>query len=201
MLYEVITPEIETAAEAVRYGAFDYIPKPVRQETLLRVAKMALQYKALVDQKERYRNRLDAIFRSVREGIVTLDNDLRILEFNDAARRLFAWGGEVTGIPFARAWKDDENNCHEALQGALVGGDGFASRRIECLADGKHRKVLSVSAAPLLGDKGAREGIVMTVRDETRLEHLERDLKERQSFDRIVGRSGRMQQIYSYTFV
>ena len=66
------SPEIETAAEAVRLGAFDYIPKPVRQDTLLRVTKMALQYKWLIDQKERYRVHLDAIFRSVQEGIITL---------------------------------------------------------------------------------------------------------------------------------
>ncbi len=45
-------PDVATAAEAVRQGAFDYIPKPIRQETLLRVAKMALKHKAVVAQRE-----------------------------------------------------------------------------------------------------------------------------------------------------
>jgi two-component system, NtrC family, response regulator HydG len=35
-------PSEETASEAKRLGAFDYIPKPVRQETLLASARMAL---------------------------------------------------------------------------------------------------------------------------------------------------------------
>ena len=36
-------PEVETAAEAMRLGAFDYIPKPINQETLLHVARTALK--------------------------------------------------------------------------------------------------------------------------------------------------------------
>jgi DNA-binding NtrC family response regulator len=39
------SPEIETAAEAVRCGAFDYIPKPILQPTLMRVTEMALRHK------------------------------------------------------------------------------------------------------------------------------------------------------------
>jgi len=191
------SPEIETAAEAVRYGAFDYIPKPVRQETLLRVAKMALQYKALLDQRERYRVRLDAIFRSVREGIVTLDNELRILECNDAARRLFGWSGEVSGTPIATVWQGGGATCLENLRHVLQTGDSFDALRIECQTlKGREPRILSFSSAPLWVDKKEREGVVLTVRDETRLETLERDLQERQSFDRIVGRSRPMQQIY-----
>ena len=190
------SPEIETAAEAVRYGAFDYIPKPVRQETLLRVAKMALQYKALLDQRERYRARLDAIFRSVREGIITLDRDMRLLEFNDAARRLFDWGQEVNGRLFEKVWPGDCSGCLEKLRQVLEKDTLPAPMRVECNPDGKPTMVLSVVSAPLLGEHGERDGIVLTVRDETRLETLEKDLKERQSFDRIIGRSKKMQHIY-----
>jgi len=66
-------PEVETAAEAVRYGAYDYISKPILQKTLLRLARMALRHKAVLDQRERYRSHLDAIFRSAREGILLVD--------------------------------------------------------------------------------------------------------------------------------
>ena len=54
-------PDIETATDALRAGAFDYILKPVRKQALLRVAKMALQYKAVVDEKEKYRLNLEVI--------------------------------------------------------------------------------------------------------------------------------------------
>jgi len=42
-------PDVETAVEAVRMGAFDYIEKPVVLETLLLVTSRALAYKTLQD--------------------------------------------------------------------------------------------------------------------------------------------------------
>ncbi len=38
-------PNIKTSAEALRLGAFDYIPKPVRKDTLLRLARHGLRHK------------------------------------------------------------------------------------------------------------------------------------------------------------
>ena len=35
-------PSVETAAQAVRLGAFDYLPKPVKERDLLRVTRLAL---------------------------------------------------------------------------------------------------------------------------------------------------------------
>ena len=84
-------PNIENASEAVRLGAFDYLPKPVRQETLLRVAKSALHHKALIDEKESYRANLEAIFKSVKDAIITVDQELSVIEVNDTA-------GEICGI-------------------------------------------------------------------------------------------------------
>ena len=40
-------PDIKTAAEAVRLGAFDYITKPVHQDELLRQAKLAVESQGL----------------------------------------------------------------------------------------------------------------------------------------------------------
>ncbi len=37
-------PNLESAAEAVRLGAFDYISKPVNKETLLRFVRQALKH-------------------------------------------------------------------------------------------------------------------------------------------------------------
>ncbi len=43
-------PNIDTASEAVRLGAYDYLLKPVNNETLLCTVKKALQHKALIDE-------------------------------------------------------------------------------------------------------------------------------------------------------
>jgi len=77
-------PNVETASEAVRMGAFDYIPKPVRQSALIHVAHLALQHKLIRDENEKYRLNLEAIFRSVKDAIVTVDKDMLVVEVNDA---------------------------------------------------------------------------------------------------------------------
>lgn len=46
-------PTVDTASEAVRFGAFDYLSKPVSGEVLQRVVANAAKMKALRDEKER----------------------------------------------------------------------------------------------------------------------------------------------------
>ena len=45
-------PGVETASEALRLGAFDYIPKPVNQESLLYATRVALKFKDVHEEKE-----------------------------------------------------------------------------------------------------------------------------------------------------
>ena len=72
-------PEVRTASEAVRLGAFDYVAKPVVQETLLRLTSVALQHKRALDESGRYRSHLEAIFRSVDDAIITVDGEMNVL--------------------------------------------------------------------------------------------------------------------------
>lgn len=44
-------PSLETAVEAVRLGALDYISKPIRKKELLGKAAMGLRHKAVLDEK------------------------------------------------------------------------------------------------------------------------------------------------------
>ena len=74
------SPSFDTATDAVRLGAYDYIPKPVRHETLIRITDKAIQHKQLVDQKEAFRIRLKAIFQSVKDGIISVDETMTRLK-------------------------------------------------------------------------------------------------------------------------
>ena len=46
-------PDLATAAEAVRLGAYDYVTRPIAPEALLRVVKRAAERKRLLDEKRR----------------------------------------------------------------------------------------------------------------------------------------------------
>ena len=52
------SPELKTAAEAVRHGAFDYLVNPLTQEDLVRQARRAIAYKIAIDEKEQYQELL-----------------------------------------------------------------------------------------------------------------------------------------------
>ena len=52
-------PNLETAIESVRQGAFDYIAKPVRREALCKTVENALRVKALQDKAREYHEGLE----------------------------------------------------------------------------------------------------------------------------------------------
>ncbi|RPH40973.1 MAG: response regulator [Desulfobulbaceae bacterium] len=111
-------PNLESAAEAVRYGAFDYISKPVNKETLLRFVRQALKHwelekekKALQLENEKYRHYLEVIFSSVSDAIITVDEKMNIVQLNHTARN---WIAEM----------QQEVEVHDLK--ALPGGMGLA---------------------------------------------------------------------------
>lgn len=67
----------------------------------MHVTRSALRYKALIDEKERYRLNLEAIFKNLKDGIITVDKDLSVVEINDSAGKICGISGyETTGKPF-----------------------------------------------------------------------------------------------------
>ena len=189
-------PEVATAAEAVRIGAFDYIPKPIRQETLLRVAKMAIKHKTVVDQREQFRANLAAIFASVRDGILLVDQGQRILQANQSLVNLFGLPDGIVGMSLAQLPQNIRPLFIEITEKILVTNEPVVSQRIELTDPSQKPCILDISAAPCLSDTGNPFGVVITIRDVTRLENLERSLKKRQKFEHIVGRSEPVQAMF-----
>ena len=191
-------PTIETASEAVRLGAFDYLPKPVLQDAVLRIAKAALRHKALVEEKEKYRLNLEAIFKSVKDAIITVDKDLSIVEINDAAKDLCGFiRDEVIGKQLKSLPKQCCGQCIEVLEKTVHGKHSIKRHRLECKCNNRPGQVVDMSTYPLLNHQGAFSGGVLVIRDETRLTDLERNLRERHQLHNIIGKSARMQEIYS----
>ncbi|RMF87495.1 MAG: response regulator, partial [Nitrospirae bacterium] len=54
-------PNLDTAIEAVRLGAYDYVSKPIRSETLLRVVERAVERYRLYRENERYKHHLERL--------------------------------------------------------------------------------------------------------------------------------------------
>ncbi len=191
-------PSVDTASDALRLGALDYIVKPVRCDTLLRSADMALRQKALLAATERYRLNLEAIFRSVKDAIITVDDKLNVLEANKAAHKLCGIRREdALGKPLEDSALGCRAACLEALRKTVSLGERVDIRCLECHAPHKPRQVVSIAAAPLLRGEEGPSGGVMVIRDETRLVELERSLQQRTELDPIVGRSDCIRDVLS----
>ncbi|HOM28703.1 MAG TPA: sigma 54-interacting transcriptional regulator, partial [Deltaproteobacteria bacterium] len=195
-------PDLENASASLRYGAFDYIVKPIRSETLLRVTKNALQHKVLQDEKrfleqekERYRMHLECIFNSVEEAIIMVDTELRVIEANHAASRLCGISSENPRSLIEPA-SACGGACRQVLADAFAKNVGINEYRIECKGpDGTDRAIV-MSVSPIRAVDGLPSGAVMVLRDVTRIMTLERELKGRHQYHNIIGKSPRMQEVF-----
>ncbi|MHB8809012.1 MAG: sigma-54 dependent transcriptional regulator [Desulfobulbaceae bacterium] len=197
-------PNIKSASEAVRLGAFDYLAKPVKKEELLRTARMALQQysllkakDALEQEKENYRQNLETIFRSVRDIIITVDPDLEIVQMNERAREFAAKVVPELKIG-ANLQKIESAYTRACLQDALMVLESqheLPEHRIEFQGP-SGRAVLRISAAPLVPGAVNLQGVVFVTRDVSRLESLEQRGR-REQFHRLVGSSRAMQTVYT----
>ena len=191
-------PTVETASRALRLGALDYIVKPVRQETLLRITDLALNHKRLREAKDTYRLNLEAIFRSVRDAIITVDGKMIVAEVNPAAEELCGIRrDEAVGKPLRDIAPECWAACLDVLEMTVFQGKQVKRSRIECGSKEHPDQIVSVTASPLLRPDGTSSGGVMVIRNETPLIKLERDLAESRQLGRIVGKSDGIRKVLS----
>jgi DNA-binding NtrC family response regulator len=190
-------PSVETAANSVRLGALDYVVKPIRHGALMRITERALNHRALLRAEETYRLNLEAIFRSVRDAIVTVDEELTVVEVNPAAeaicgiRRAEATGKELADIPSACS-----GLCLDALRETVVCKERIDIPCVECASEYDPGQIVSITATPLLRQDGSASGGVMVIRNETRLVELERCVAETRQLGKIVGSSAAIQGVF-----
>jgi DNA-binding NtrC family response regulator len=197
-------PNIKSASEAVRLGAFDYLAKPVKKEELLRTARLALQQYSLLkakeileQEKENYRQILETIFRSVRDIILTVDPDLEVVQMNEQAKQLAARVIPELEVG-ANLQKIDSvltGSCQRDALIVLESQHELPEHRIEFQTP-EGLAVLRISAAPLVPGTTDLQGVVFVARDVSRLESLEQRGRRLQ-FHRLVGSSMAMQTVYT----
>ncbi|HSN56804.1 MAG TPA: sigma 54-interacting transcriptional regulator [Candidatus Sulfomarinibacteraceae bacterium] len=191
-------PTVDTASRALRLGALDYIVKPIRQDTLLKTTALALKHKLLREAKETYRLNLEAIFRSVRDGIITVNEHLEVVEANPAAAEICGVERDnATGRPLSELVRDCCGSCLEALAQTVGRREPVDLPCVECGSSLHPDQVVSITATPLLRQDGTSSGGVLVVRNRTQIVELERCLAECREMARIIGRSAAIEKIRS----
>ncbi|MDD2309018.1 MAG: sigma 54-interacting transcriptional regulator [Desulfuromonadaceae bacterium] len=190
-------PEVKSATEAIRLGAFDYITKPVRQESLFLITRHALSVKQMNDKLERYRANMDAILRTVSDSIIMVDKNGCLAHFNATAEKICGYTSDLIGSEVAAIRPGCKGGCHTALLEVLSSKSPREIRRLECRTPEGKSRIINLTASPVTEADGTISGAVAVIRDETHLVELERSLQKHGRFQGIVGASVQMQHVYS----
>jgi len=198
-------PSVETATEAVRLGAFDYLSKPVTGEALKRVVRLAVERIELLAERDgyaarvdAYRRELEALFHAVKEGIVTVDANGQVRQVNAAAALML--GEEMDNMAGQRCeaiFSGPMRRAAEALATTLETGGEVEEFRVEASLPRSGDKVFVMSATPLEFEGGAPGGAVLVLRDLTRISRLEKQLAASNQYQNMIGRSSRMAEVFS----
>ena len=137
------------------------------------------------------------ILDSITDGVFTVDHAWRITSFNRAAE-------EITGVSRCEAigqfckdvLKADvcEKKC--VLRETMKTGLPAVSRTVHIVNNRGERIPVSISTALLKDEKGRIIGAVETFRDMSAIEHLRKEIKKRYSFEDILSRNYRMQELF-----
>ncbi len=141
--------------------------------------RAALKSQALVKEQ----GRLAAIFQHSTDGILTVDNALRIIDFNPAMERLTGWReSEVLGRFYYDVLRPRDRQGNEVgLQGSPIlqvfAGQAVVNREMVIAARDGQRFTVSVTASCVRSARGEPMNGILTVRDITR----EREQEEQRS--------------------
>ena len=194
-------PTLDSAEEAIRVGAFDYIEKPFRTKHFIDSVNRALRQRQLVLERRRLeaenrlvRERLEAVFNSVLEGILTVDHTCNILTLNQAASSLLQLeGNERTECTFDTISRKGFSGIANAIKKSIRSGEYIREYQITEQTESREwTYVLSVTPLKANSDEGA----VVVIRDVSRLRALEREVSEQHSFQNMIGKSPALQRVH-----
>jgi len=149
------------------------------------------------EELEKHRSRLQAIFGSVKDAIITVDTEMIVVEANKATENICGLvPKEIIGREFTDCLTQCNKNCHEVIRDALSTKTMIREYQIECNHSHRPQQKVIITSSPLLERDDKFKGSVVVIRDISRIHDLERELRERHHFQKIIGKSSKMQDVY-----
>ncbi len=149
------------------------------------------------EEADLHRNRLEAIFRSVQDAIITVEPDQKVIAANEAIHSICGiLPRDIIGNIFTDESNLCKRTCREVMKETLQNKNAIREYQINCHHRLKRHQRVSLSTSPLRDPEGQFTGAILVIRDITRLSDLERELKEWHRFHNIVGKSSKMQEVF-----
>lgn len=180
---------VETAVEAMKHGAYDYLPKPFTPDQLTAVLNRGLDKRHLTLEKEKLReerdqkllevasekSKLHTIVNSMADGILVINREHQLVLWNPAVLKMLNVTGNVdggVGLDYKKAIR--QRDLVEVIDKAFSPDSSqYTIVSEEVVLPGEKPKTLMVNVAGVRDEKGQNLGVVCTFRDISGLKEVE----------------------------
>jgi len=178
---------IETAIEAMKRGAYDFIPKPFKPDQLRIVVDRAMEKKRLTDEAQRLdqerrrtlkdldmeKSRTRTIIQALPDGVMVSTPDAHVALMNPALTRMLMLGPDAarTGEHVGRYLQDEAfcNMIEDTSRGEVASGGS-----VTCDLEREGGVFLRAQSTPVWSETGECLGAVTVLMDITELKRLDR---------------------------
>jgi len=168
---------IEHSIEAMKSGAFDFIPKPFSPEQLKVVVSKAIEHTRALQDIAKEKSRMRGLINRLSDGVMATDDHRRAVLANPAFLKMINHkSGAVIGLPVESFVKDSRilNMIREAL---AMPRNTFGELVEEIQLDGEgetEETVLNAHSAPFRDRTGTNIGTITVLHDITALKKIDR---------------------------
>jgi DNA-binding NtrC family response regulator len=189
-------PDIKTATEAVRLGAFDYLVKPVLKETLLRVTKLALESKRLADRNSRNLANMETALFNAADPMLAVNTERTISAINNAAERFIGGSRRVLGMNATRLFHGCNERLHKALNQAMDSKQAVKVSHLEFQLGTMPKATVNLTALPIFHPGDTLSGAILTLEEEAGPAPRISISPPKSQFAGIIGKSKAIRDIY-----
>ena len=178
---------VETAIEAMKLGAYDFIPKPFKPDELRITVRRARERLDLIEQTRRLeaerrrsladlhaeQSRTRTIIRALPIGVVVTGSDGKVALMNPAFRHLMGLGMDKPPGEPIREYVSDPGFCEMALAASGAGAHGASCPIGTYELNTDQGRCFMCRATPILGDEDEHLGAVLVCADMTSYKALD----------------------------
>jgi len=186
--------DLKYAVNAIRFGADDYLQKPLEPEHLLATVNRFIRYQEFRLQRDRAESWFRTIFDTSSQALFISDLKGEIMQLNTAAANLCeipvnsALGEKIWRVG---PWSMERRN-EAKIRNAFLAADLEVSSSVDIETEVADRKVvIEFLMRPLRKSDSVNGFLLIEGRDITRLKEKERHLKERAYTDELTGLANR----------
>ncbi|WP_457575434.1 ATP-binding response regulator [Desulfomarina sp.] len=166
---------LEHSIEAMKKGAFDFIPKPFTPDQLRAVVNKSLRYTMALQDITDSKSRLKIMVNRLTDGVMTTDSEENIVQANPSFLHMIGYHGEEV---IGKQVKDIISNqeIRDAIDKALAMEPNTFSEitnEIQVVDEKGEDKIYSARCAPFRGRTNENLGTITVLHDITALKKMD----------------------------